>query len=82
LVILAGLRHLSGAVERERRKMPIDVDIHEHEVLGPMLREEREEGRREGGGKAVRRANSPCFAARSRSASALCPSGRVKGWWP
>jgi predicted transposase YdaD len=48
LVILAGLRHLSGAVERERRKMPIDVDIHEHEVLGPMLREEREEGRREG----------------------------------
>jgi len=48
LVILAGLRHLSGAVERERRKMPIDVDIHEHEVLGPMLREEREEGRQEG----------------------------------
>jgi hypothetical protein len=32
--------------------MPIDIDIREHEVLGPMLkaarREGREEGRREG----------------------------------
>jgi predicted transposase YdaD len=48
LVILAGLRHLSGTVEQERRNMPIDVDIREHEVLGPMFREERREGRQEG----------------------------------
>ena len=48
LVILAGLRHLSGTVEQERRNMPIDVDIREHEVLGPMFREERQEGRQEG----------------------------------
>jgi|SRR5580658_3977625 hypothetical protein len=37
LTILAGLRHLSEAVEQERRKMPIDLDIREHEVLGPMI---------------------------------------------
>jgi predicted transposase YdaD len=48
LMILAGLRHLSGMVELETRKMPIDVDIREHEVLGPMFKEERLEGRKEG----------------------------------
>ena len=48
LMILAGLRHLSGTVELETRKMPIDVDIREHEVLGPMFKEERLEGRKEG----------------------------------
>jgi len=37
LMILAGLRHLIGAVEQERRNMPIDLDIREHEVLGPMI---------------------------------------------
>jgi hypothetical protein len=37
LMILAGLRHLTGAVEQERRNMPIDLDIREHEVLGPMI---------------------------------------------
>jgi hypothetical protein len=37
LTILAGLRHLSEAVEQERRKMPIDLDIREHAVLGPMI---------------------------------------------
>jgi len=47
LLILAGLRHLSGTVEQETRNMPIDVDIREHEVLGPMFREERREGRQE-----------------------------------
>jgi len=35
-------------VELETRKMPIDVDIREHEVLGPMFKEERLEGRKEG----------------------------------
>jgi hypothetical protein len=48
LMILAGLRHLSEAVERERRKMPIDLDIREHEVLGPMIIEAEQRGRQEG----------------------------------
>jgi hypothetical protein len=48
LLILAGLRHLSGVVEQETRKMPIDVDIRDHEVLGPMFKEERQQGRQEG----------------------------------
>lgn len=48
LMILAGLRHLSGAVEQERRKMPIDLDIREHEVLGPLFIEARQEGLQEG----------------------------------
>jgi hypothetical protein len=48
LMILAGLRHLSNAVEQETRKMPIDLDIGEHEVLGPMFREAEQKGRYEG----------------------------------
>lgn len=34
LLILAGLRRLSGMVEEEARKMPIHIDILENEVLG------------------------------------------------
>ena len=37
LTILAGLRHLSRTVEQETRKMPIDLDIRDHETLGPMF---------------------------------------------
>src|ERR1017187_10285705 len=48
LVILAGLRHLSRTVEQERGKMPIDIDIREHEVLGPMFKEAEQKGRQEG----------------------------------
>lgn len=48
LMILAGLRHLSKTVEQEIRKMPIDVDIREHEVLGPMFIEAEQKGREEG----------------------------------
>src|ERR1035438_4028548 len=48
LMILAGLRHLSRTVEQERRKMPIDIDIREHEVLGPMFKEAEQKGRQEG----------------------------------
>src|ERR1022692_4386352 len=33
---------------RPREKMPIDIDIREHEVLGPMLEEARQKGLREG----------------------------------
>ncbi|MGA2737893.1 MAG: DUF4351 domain-containing protein [Bryobacteraceae bacterium] len=48
LMILAGLRHLSNAVEQETRKMPIDLDIREHEVLGPIIIEAEQKGRQEG----------------------------------
>jgi hypothetical protein len=48
LLILAGLRHLAGTVELEARKMPIDVDIREHEVIGPLLKEAEQEGERKG----------------------------------
>src|SRR5580693_10277599 len=46
--ILAGLRHLSQIVERETRNMPIDLDIRDHEVLGPMFIEAEQKGRGEG----------------------------------
>jgi len=48
LMILAGLRHLAGAVEEEARKMPIDLDIRDHAVLGPMFIKAEEKGRQEG----------------------------------
>src|ERR1017187_10357045 len=39
LTILAELRPLARTLEQETRKMPIDIDIRDHEVLGPMFRE-------------------------------------------
>jgi len=48
LMILAGLRHLSQVVERETRNMPIDLDIRDQEVLGPMFIEAEQKGRQEG----------------------------------
>jgi hypothetical protein len=48
LTIVAGLRRLSNTVAREARRMPIDLDIRDHEVLGPMFIETREEGLQEG----------------------------------
>jgi predicted transposase YdaD len=78
LMILAGLRHLSGAVEREARKMPIDVDIREHEVLGPMFKEAEQKGRREGELTILRRLIEKRFGALPRWAgeklAALSPS--------
>jgi predicted transposase YdaD len=48
LMILAGLRRLSREVEQEARKMPIDLDIREHEVLGPMFKEAELQGELKG----------------------------------
>jgi predicted transposase YdaD len=48
LMILAGLRHLGGAVEEETRKMPIDLDIRDHEVLGPLFIEAEQKGIQKG----------------------------------
>jgi hypothetical protein len=55
LVILAGLRHLSQVVERETRNMPIDLDIRDHEVLGPMFVAAEQKGRQEGEFAVLRR---------------------------
>ena len=48
LMILAGLRRLSKTVAQEVRNMPIDLDIRDHEVLGPMFIEAEQKGRQEG----------------------------------
>ena len=48
LMILAGLRHLAGTVEQEAGNMPIDLDIRDHEVLGPMFIKAEQKGRQEG----------------------------------
>ncbi|HXM41074.1 MAG TPA: DUF4351 domain-containing protein [Bryobacteraceae bacterium] len=48
LMILAGLRHLAGMVEQETRNMPIDLDIRDHEVLGPIIIKAEQKGRQEG----------------------------------
>jgi predicted transposase YdaD len=48
LTILAGLRHLAGTVERETKKMPIDLDIRDHETLGPMFIEAEQKGLQKG----------------------------------
>jgi predicted transposase YdaD len=55
LLILAGLRHLSQTVAQETRKMPIDLDIREHEVLGPIIIEAEQQGRQEGELTIIRR---------------------------
>jgi hypothetical protein len=44
LMILAGLRHLEEAVEREARKMPILNDILDHKVLGREFKRGLQEG--------------------------------------
>ena len=48
LMILAGLRHLAGTVEQEAHNMPIDLDIRDHEVLGPIIIKAEQKGRQEG----------------------------------
>ena len=48
LLIFAGLRRLSKVVVEEARKMPIDADIRKHEVIGPWIRDARQEGVQEG----------------------------------
>jgi predicted transposase YdaD len=55
LTILAGLRHLSKTVAREARKMPIDLDIRDHEVLGPMFIEAEQKGVEKGIQKGIQK---------------------------
>src|ERR1022692_4572454 len=75
LTILAGLRHLARTVEQETRNMPIDLDIRDHETLGPIiieaeqkglqkgLQEGRQEGRQEGDLTILRRQIAKRFGA-------------------
>src|SRR5580658_2722578 len=48
LLIVAGLRKLTAEVRREARKMPIQEDIMDDEVWGPLIREGLAKGRVEG----------------------------------
>jgi hypothetical protein len=48
LMILAGLRNLAETVEEEAQRMPIDLDIRDHAVLGPIIIKAEEKGRQEG----------------------------------
>jgi predicted transposase YdaD len=43
-----GLRRLAPIIKQEAESMPILNDIMEHEVIGPAIRQGREEGREEG----------------------------------
>jgi len=58
LLFLAEMRNLTGEVQQEAKRMPIHYDIRDHQVFGPMMRQERAEGIAEGlekGEKAGRR---------------------------
>lgn len=52
LSILAGLRKLSGEINREARNMPITENIMDNEIIAPLIRRKiaqvRQEGRVEG----------------------------------
>lgn len=48
LLILAGARRLETVVTQEAEKMPIDLDIRDHAVLGPMFRKAEEDGLHKG----------------------------------
>jgi len=48
LLILCGMRGLTKLCQEERKKMPVDLDIMDDEVLGPLIRQGQEEGRERG----------------------------------
>ena len=48
LLILAGMRNLAGEVQQEAKRMPIHYDIRDHEVFGPVIRQERAQALAEG----------------------------------
>jgi predicted transposase YdaD len=53
LLILAGMRNLAGEVQQEAKRMPIHYDIRDHEVFGPVIREERAQALAEGEAKGL-----------------------------
>ena len=44
LMILSGLRRLGKFVHEEIERMPIEINLYEHEIIGPMLRKEHQDG--------------------------------------
>ena len=48
LVVLAGLRSLAQTVKTEVEKMPLIIDLMENDLLGPAIRQGREEGKEQG----------------------------------
>ena len=48
LLVLASLRKLERKVKEELEKMPITLDIMDHEVIGPAIRQGLQQGRQEG----------------------------------
>ena len=48
LLLICGMRKLEIAAQQEMEKMPVDFDIMEHEVFGPLIRKGQAEGRVEG----------------------------------
>ena len=75
LLILAGMRNLAGEVQQEAKRMPIHYDIRDHEVFGPVIRQERAqalaEGKAEGlaeGEKAGRRQEAVSLLQRQMTA--------------
>lgn len=63
LLILAGLRHLAATVELEAQNMPIDLDIRDHEVIGPWIIDAERKGERKGELKILRRVIEKRFGA-------------------
>lgn len=63
LMILAGLRHLAATVERETQRMPIEEDIREHEVLGPLIIRAEQKGLQAGEFTVLRRLIEKRFGA-------------------
>jgi len=63
LLILAGLRHLATTVELEAQNMPIDLDIRDHEVIGPWIIDAERKGERKGELTVLRRQIEKRFGA-------------------
>ncbi len=55
LMILAGLRSLAKTVQQEAAKMPIQINLLENEVLGPLIRKKVREGVQQGVREGVRK---------------------------
>jgi len=47
LLLVSGMRGVGRLFHQERKKMPVDMDILEHDYVGPLIREGIAQGRRE-----------------------------------
>lgn len=63
LFILSGLRKLGKEIRAEVKRMPILEDITTHDLLGPVIRKSRKEGRQEGELALIRRMIDKRFGA-------------------